>query len=311
MVDLDIVNRALAFLGAHDAESMSDTATSAAKAIAAYEKCRDEVLRMAHWTCALKRGLLKDCGAQATPWKASHTYGVGERVTNDTLKTYTCSVAGKSATAGGPTGTGEDIADGTAEWDYVEPSTALTNWCHRVSTSYEVGDIVTWDCGKVYVCIQAGTSAAANQPVGTAPDIVDGNVRWKYYATIKPNLTIYSYQYVLPTDCKRAMKLPDPYAAAENDEGIQYKIEGKFLYTNLADATLLYVALVDVDEWDSLLQGTVALRIAAEIAFNVTGKKDLVQLAFQALAGQYADARRIAMNEGQEAVPEQVKWEDA
>jgi hypothetical protein len=310
MVDLDIVNRALTFLGAHMAGSMADVDKNAARAIAAYEECRDEVLRMERWTCCLKRSLMKDCGEQATPWQASHTYGVGERVTNDTLKTYTCTTAGKSAAAGGPTGVGSEIADGTAEWDYVEASTALNNWCHAVSTPYEVGDLVSWDTGKIYACIQAGTSAAANPPVGTSEDIVDGTVRWTYYCTIRPNQTIYSYQFVLPFDCLRVLKVPLSTAASEATQGVQYMIEGRFLFCDQIDSFLLYVYNAPVDQWDALLRGAVAFRIAAEIAFDVTGQKEVQQTAFAALGSQYAGARQISLNETYEGTAEKIRWEE-
>ena len=289
---------------------MTDVDKNAARAIAAYEKCRDEVLRMERWTCCLRRALLLDCGAQATPWTASHLYGEGERVTNDTLKTYICTGSGKSAAAGGPTGTGSEITDGTVEWDYEEASTALTNWCHAVNTPYELGDLVSWDTGKVYVCIVAGTSAAANPPVGAGEDIADGTVRWKYYCTIKPNLTIYAYQYVLPYDCVRVLKVPSATAAAESTQGVQYMIEGRFLFTDQVDSFVNYVYNAPVDEWDALLQGTVAFRIAAEIAFDVTGQKEVQATAFQALGGQYTAARMIALNETYEGTPEQIRWED-
>lgn len=289
---------------------MNDVDKNAARAISAYTNCRDEVLRLAPWTCCLKRELMKDTNEQATPWTASHTYGAGERVTNDTLKTYICTDPGKSAAAGGPTGTGLDITDGTATWDYVEASTAANNWCHRVLTSYELGDMVSWDMGKVYVCIQAGTSAAANPPVGTGEDIVDGTARWAYYTTIKSNLTVYAYQYVLPPDCLRVVKVPSSSQLKESDQGIQYTVEGKFLYCDQVESFLRYVYRAEVSEWDALLQATVSLRIAAEIAFDVTGQQAVQQTAFQALGGQYSSARVIAMGETQEGVPEVTRWED-
>jgi hypothetical protein len=272
--------------------------------------CRDDVLGMVPWTCCLNRALLKDTGEQATPWTASHTYGVGERVTNDTSKTFICTDPGKSAAAGGPTGTGTDITDGGVTWDYVEASTASNNWCHAVLTPYELGDIVSWDTGKVYLCIQAGTSAAANPPVGTATDIVDGTVRWSYYTTIKGNLTVYAYQYVVPPDCMRVVKVPSNAQVRESDQGIQYTVEGKFLYCDQVESFLRYVYRADVSEWDSLLQGTVAFRIAAEIALDVTGQQPVQQAAFQALGGQYASARVVALGETQESAPEVTHWED-
>jgi len=55
----------------------------------------------------------------AKPWVASKAYLVGDKVTNDSGKVYQCDTAGTSAGSGGPTGTGANITDNSARWDYV------------------------------------------------------------------------------------------------------------------------------------------------------------------------------------------------
>ena len=55
----------------------------------------------------------------ALPWEASKAYAVGDLVQNDSGKVYHCDTAGTSAASGGPTGTGADIQDNTARWDYL------------------------------------------------------------------------------------------------------------------------------------------------------------------------------------------------
>lgn len=311
MTDLEIVNRALGFLGETGASSMTDQSRGPKKAITAYPMCRDEVLRKAPWTCCMKRDRLYDTGEQATPWTANRWYGVGERVTNDTLKTYVCTVDGRSATSGGPTGTGTAITDGTVTWMYLEVSSAATNWCHWTSTPYNLGDLVCWDGGKIYECIQAGTSESANPPIGTAQDILDGTVRWRYYTTIPANRTIYAYQYVLPPDCLYAAKVPDLAAAKESQQGVQYSVEGRMLYTAQAASILRYVWRADPLEWDPLLEAAVAMRIVAEIALDLTGQKPLMSAAFEVVKAMYDEARSVALSEGQEGVEEEVRWEDA
>lgn len=251
-----------------------------------------------------------DCAEQATPWTANHWYGVGDRCTNDTDKTYQCISDGRSAGSGGPTGTGSSITDGSCEWQYIEASDATNNWCHWPNTVYGLGDLVSWDTGKIYQCVVAGTSAAANPPIGTAPDIVDGTVRWSYYATILANRTLYGYQFVLPPDCMRALKIPDQTKNEEADQGVQYSVEGRFLFCDQAASILKYVYRAEPAEWDSLLQATVAVRIAAEIALDITGQQSIMERAFAKLNDQYSMARMIAMNEGQEGVPEMVRWEE-
>jgi hypothetical protein len=60
-------------------------------------------------------------GASCTAaWAISTAYTVGNWRHNGG-NVYACVTAGTSAGAGGPTGTGTGIADGTAVWDYVAP----------------------------------------------------------------------------------------------------------------------------------------------------------------------------------------------
>lgn len=63
-----------------------------------------------------------------TAWAITTAYSVGDHVTNDTspVKIYICTTAGTSAGAGGPTGTGSGITDGTCVWSYVGPKSAIT-----------------------------------------------------------------------------------------------------------------------------------------------------------------------------------------
>jgi len=67
-----------------------------------------------YWQCVTR-------GRLAPAWAISTAYVVGAVVLNDTNKIYACVTAGTSAGAGGPTGTGSGIVDGTAVWDYIAP----------------------------------------------------------------------------------------------------------------------------------------------------------------------------------------------
>ncbi len=312
MTDLEIVNRALGAIGALPAASMADTAINAVRAVTAYPMCRDEIIRMIPWPSCVKRTLLSNMADQAVPWTVSPRYEIGDRVTNDTDKTYRATVAGISAGSGGPTGTGSGITDGAVTWTYVEASTALNNWCHLPSTIYVLDDLVTWDAGKVYACITAGTTAAATPPTGTTADITDGTVTWAYYGTPPHNRTVYGYQYVYPSDCLRILKIPNLAASLESDQGVQYLREGNWLYCDQDESPIRYTRReLDPTRWDSLLQTVVELRIASEIVFAVTGQPTLTKLVYQQLGLILATARTVALNEGAEGTPEQLRWEDA
>jgi hypothetical protein len=58
-------------------------------------------------------------GLVAETWLGSKAYLAGQQVSNDSGRCYRCITAGTSAASGGPTGTGANIADNTAAWQYV------------------------------------------------------------------------------------------------------------------------------------------------------------------------------------------------
>lgn len=64
-------------------------------------------------------------GAVTTAWAGTTAYALDAYVTNGG-NTYSCQTAGTSAGAGGPTGTGTAIVDGTCTWNYVATNTAPT-----------------------------------------------------------------------------------------------------------------------------------------------------------------------------------------
>lgn len=59
-----------------------------------------------------------------------------------------------------------------------ELSTTSPGWVP--GKPYAVGGQVIWGGGNTYACTAAGTSASSGGPSGTATDIVDGTVHWKY-----------------------------------------------------------------------------------------------------------------------------------
>lgn len=312
MEAVDIVNLALQELGSAPASSISDTNYPQHKAISQYAISRPQVLRIIEWPRVTYRAPMKQMDEQACPWAVSTAYYIGDRVTNDTGKTYRCTTAGVSAGSGGPTGTGTGITDNTCVWTYVEASTALNNWAWRATTAYSVGDLVSNDTFKIYKCITAGTSAASGGPTGTTADITDGTAHWAYYgAPPRQNHTVYAYRYIKPVDCLRVIKIPKDSQVYETDEGEQYAYEGIAIYCDRDDADLIYIIdETDPNRWDELCHQAVALHIAQAICFNVTKQKDLAVLLYQKWKDQLDLATSIAKAEGKSAPPEPDRWED-
>lgn len=66
-----------------------------------------------------------DATTSRAAWSASTAYEIGDVVVNDDGKVYTCDTDGTSASSGGPTGIGANIADGTTRWDYTTTTKVL------------------------------------------------------------------------------------------------------------------------------------------------------------------------------------------
>ena len=75
------------------------------------------------WSC--KDGVEKTVHHGAVPWVASTAYVAGNKVQNG-ANIYICDTAGTSSGSGGPTGTGTNITDGGAIWDYEATVSATT-----------------------------------------------------------------------------------------------------------------------------------------------------------------------------------------
>ena len=64
-----------------------------------------------------------------------------------------------------------------------------------------------------------------------------------------------------------AFTLPTDYLmTVEEDSGYYWKIEGGVLYTDFAEINLVYVALVDADEFDSLLEEVIEIEMTIVMA---------------------------------------------
>jgi hypothetical protein len=82
---------------------------------------------------------------------------------------------------------------GAAQTDYnITAAVKVANiWVN--TTAYALGDLVTNDTGKLYVCRTAGTSAASGGPTGTSSAITDGTVSWDYVAATGQSANYFTY----------------------------------------------------------------------------------------------------------------------
>lgn len=116
-----------------------------------------------------------------TAWGTSTVYAPGDYVTNGG-NVYLCTVAGTSASSGGPTGTtiSTDITDGTVTWRYL----AVSTW--EGSKTFAVGDIVK--PASTYYRATTGGITGKVTPTWTATTVSDGTITWTFQLTPQESL---------------------------------------------------------------------------------------------------------------------------
>jgi len=120
-----------------------------------------------------------------------------------------------------------------------------------------------------------------------------------------PVIDDYTYVFQLPSDFIRLVKTD----LAETDD---YKILGRKIYSNESTLKIKYVYYVeDPNEYDDLFTDTLAARLAAELAFSISGDKALAKLANDIYRDKLREAKTI---DSQEETPDQLtanEWLDA
>lgn len=108
----------------------------------------------------------------------------------------------------------------------------------------------------------------------------------------------YTYQYTLPSDCLRALRLYDSTS--------EFKIEGRYLLSNEDVVKLIYIRDVeDTSLFDPCFTEMFSLALAGSIAFTLTGTSRLSAMATE----RYTQLKREAKQwDGQEGTPPQ--WSD-
>jgi hypothetical protein len=116
---------------------------------------------------------------------------------------------------------------GAAQTDYNITAAVKVAAAWAISTTYALGDLVTNDSGKLYVCRTAGISAGSGGPTGTSTAITDGTATWDYVAATG-NTTKY-FTYVVAntpttpatgtiTHYKAGLQWTRPFAAGTNQQ---------------------------------------------------------------------------------------------
>ena len=120
----------------------------------------------------------------------------------------------------------------------------------------------------------------------------------------------FLYQYTLPTDplCLRVISFWDSNVnneVAAYDSNVMYKIEGRKILSNEAVCNIVYLGLVeDTEQYDALLSSTIAHRLAAKIAYNITGSSTIAQQMQLLYTDRLREAKSVDAMEGSPEQPQ-------
>lgn len=98
----------------------------------------------------------------------------------------------------------------------------------------------------------------------------------------------WTYQYQLPTDpyCIRVL---DVYNSVSS-----WKVEGRYLLTNDATVNIVYIGrITDPNVYSPMLKEAIALKLASDICFEITGDAKLIGLFKNEYQKTLAEARSL------------------
>lgn len=120
----------------------------------------------------------------------------------------------------------------------------------------------------------------------------------------------YSYAYQLPIDQLRVLGIVD--GAGKLDPTLVYEIEGDRLLTNQTSASIKYIQRVsDIGIFDAQFCSALASRLAAEVAYQLTGAAAMKKQMMDEYRYELMEARSIDAQENPPEVYETNDWIEA
>jgi hypothetical protein len=102
----------------------------------------------------------------------------------------------------------------------------------------------------------------------------------------------YSYRFALPT-------VPYCLRVLEVEDDIEHRIEGRYLLTDEGSVNIKFIArITDPGLFDSLLVEAIECRLAAELAYPITGSPTLIQAMWALYEAKLREARTMDGMEG-------------
>ena len=101
----------------------------------------------------------------------------------------------------------------------------------------------------------------------------------------------YSFQYDLPGDCLRLLRILD----YDSD----HKVEGRSILSNNSSMKILYISrITDPNQYDEILRETISAALAADIAYAITSNNTTQQNMIALYQDKLRDARFVDSTEG-------------
>jgi len=121
----------------------------------------------------------------------------------------------------------------------------------------------------------------------------------------------YTYQYTLPSDCLRVLKIHTG-TTDSIESSIDYVVEGRKLKTNEGTIYLVYIGLdTDPNNYDTYLQEAISAGLAADIAYAITNNATLANNYLTTADERLREARFIDATENSLGTVESNEFTDA
>jgi hypothetical protein len=125
----------------------------------------------------------------------------------------------------------------------------------------------------------------------------------------------FTNTYQLPTDCLRVLKINE-LLVSMNGRGLnlnnygEFSIEGDKLLCNFSTVKIKYIAkITDVSKWDENFCEVLAFRLAADLAYRLTGSAALATALYEQYEKELRQARSFDGQEGSsDRVVESPGW---
>jgi len=121
----------------------------------------------------------------------------------------------------------------------------------------------------------------------------------------------YTYQYTLPSDCLRVLKIHTG-TTDSIESSIDYVVEGRKLKTNEGTIYLVYIGLdTDPNNYDTYLQEAISAGLAADIAYAITNNATLANNYLTTADERLREARFVDATENALGTVESNEFTDA